>query len=61
MAQGRPDAHENKPNPDFNPEKFRELYIDVDASRFDPLHASQADWEKMWKWRKLMNSIPTNH
>jgi hypothetical protein len=30
----------------------------VDASRFDPPNASQADWEKMWQWRKLMDSAP---
>jgi hypothetical protein len=30
----------------------------VDASRFDPLEASRADWEKMWQWRKFMDSVP---
>ena len=54
----RVNAQENSPNPDFDPSKFRELYIDVDASRFDPPKASQADWEKMWQWRKLMDSVP---
>jgi hypothetical protein len=51
------DAKENKPNPNFDPEKFRELYIDVDASKFDPINAAESDWEKMWSWRKLMNSV----
>lgn len=49
-------ANENKPNPNFDPEKFRELYIDVDPGKFDPLNASQSDWEKMWAWRKRMNA-----
>jgi arylsulfatase A len=50
-------AQENKPNPDFDASKFRDLYIDVDASRFDPLHADQADWEKIWNWRKEMDAV----
>jgi arylsulfatase A-like enzyme len=49
-------AQENKPNPDFDPDLFRQLYIDVDASRFDPLHASQTNWETMWRWRERMNA-----
>jgi hypothetical protein len=52
-------AQENKPNPDFDPSQFRKLYLDVDASRFDPPKAAQADWEKMWRWRKLMDSVPS--
>jgi arylsulfatase A len=51
-------AQENLPNPDFDPSRFRELYIDVDASLFDPPKASPADWEKMWQWRKRMDSAP---
>lgn len=50
-------AQENRPNPDFEPEKYRELYIDVDASRFKPDQANQAQWETMWRWRKLMDSV----
>ena len=50
-------AQENKPNPNFDPAKFRELYIDVDASQFEPAKANQADWEKMWQWRKQMNAV----
>lgn len=50
-------AQTNAPNPSFDATKYRDLYIDVDASKFDPLHASQADWEKMWRWRKEMNEV----
>ena len=49
-------AQENRPNPDFDPAKYRALYVDVDASRFDPAHASPAQWEAMWQWRKAMNA-----
>jgi arylsulfatase A-like enzyme len=50
-------ANENKPNPNFDAAKYHDLYIDVDASRFDPLKASQADWQKMWRWRKEMDDV----
>ena len=50
-------AQSNKPNSEFDAAKFRDLYIDVDASRFDPLHANLAEWEKMWQWRKEMNAV----
>ena len=49
-------AQTNTPNPEFDAGKYRELYIDVDASRFDPARAVQGDWDKMWQWRKQMNS-----
>jgi len=51
------DAQENRPNPSFDPEKYRELYIDVDASCFDPAQATAAQWQAMWNWRKLMDSV----
>lgn len=50
-------AQENRPNPDFDPARYRELYVEVDASRFDPFRASQAQWETMWQWRKAMNAV----
>jgi hypothetical protein len=50
-------AQENAPNPDFDAAKFRDLYIDVDASRFRPEKASKSDWKKMWQWRKEMNAV----
>ena len=48
-------AQSNTPNPDFDPLKYRQLYVDVDASRFAPAPADQARWETMWQWRKQMN------
>jgi len=50
-------AQTNRPNPDFDPEKFRSLYVDVDASQFDPAQATPAQWEQMWTWRKGMNAV----
>jgi arylsulfatase A len=50
-------TQENRPNPDFVPAKYRELYGDEDPSQFDPLRADQAQWIKIWTWRKGMNSV----
>ncbi len=49
-------AQDNRPNPDFDPAKYRELYVDVDPSRFDPAHADPTQWGAMWNWRKAMNA-----
>ncbi|HVV01742.1 MAG TPA: sulfatase [Verrucomicrobiae bacterium] len=54
--RNRVSANENRPNPDFDPDKFRELYIDVDPGSFDPLRATKSEWEQMWSWRKEMNA-----
>jgi arylsulfatase A len=51
-------AQANRPNPDFDPAKFRELYEDVQPDRFDPLRATDAQWETIQQWRKGMNSAP---
>jgi len=58
LAAWRREVHAqgNAPNPDFDPVKYRRLYVDVDASRFDPASADQAAWEKMWQWRKAMDA-----
>ena len=50
-------AQSNTPNPQYNPARFRELYVDVDASRFEPALADKAQWEQMWSWRKGMNAV----
>jgi hypothetical protein len=50
-------AQENHPNPSFDPQKFRELYVDVDASQFKPDKADQAQWEAMWRWRNAMDTV----
>jgi arylsulfatase A-like enzyme len=50
-------ARRNTPNPDFSEEEFRKVYVDVDASRFDPLSADEAGWARMREWRKNMNRL----
>ena len=50
-------AQENRPNPAFDPVRYRELYLDVDASRFEAEHASQTQWETIWRWRKAMDAV----
>ena len=50
-------AQSNRPNPDFDPAKFRALYLDLDPSRFAPATADAAQWESIWQWRKTMNSV----
>ncbi len=50
-------AQANTPNPRFDPAKYRELYVDVDASRFDPAKADSAQWERIWQWRKKMDDV----
>jgi hypothetical protein len=50
-------AQSNTPNPHFDPAKFCRLYVDVDASRFDPLKADRTEWEAMWQWRRQMNAV----
>ncbi|MDD4872685.1 MAG: hypothetical protein PHR77_19205, partial [Kiritimatiellae bacterium] len=59
LAAWRRDNHAqgNVPNPDFSPDKFRTLYRDVDASRFNPATAGEEQWKQMWEWRKTMNSV----
>ena len=48
-------AQEYAPNPDCREEAFRKLYVDVDPSRFDPLHADHDEWSAIHAWRTDMN------
>jgi len=49
-------AQANTPNPNYDPARRAPLYIDVDASRFDPALADKTQWERIWAWRKGMNA-----
>ena len=49
-------AQSNRPNPDFDPAQYRALYQDVDSSKFNPLTATDAQWQQIWGWRKGMNA-----
>lgn len=48
-------AQYNRPNLDCDETEFKHLYVDVDASRFDPVSASEQEWEKMRQWRRGMD------
>jgi arylsulfatase A len=50
-------AQTNQPNPNYSPDQYRALYIDVDASLFEPSQAAPAQWEQMMQWRKRMNAV----
>lgn len=50
-------AQENAINPDFDPALHRKLYVDADASRYDPLHATKEEFDRMQEWRKGMNAV----
>lgn len=51
------DAQINTPNPAFVPDKYRELYLDVDTSRFDPAAAGDEQWKRIQQWRDGMNAV----
>lgn len=50
-------AQSNSPNPNFDPIKFHQLYVEVEPSRFDPAQADTNQWSKMQAWRKGMNAV----
>ena len=49
------DVQYNTPNPDCREELWRQLYVDVDPSRFDPLAADARQWDRMRAWRAAMD------
>ena len=49
-------AQENTPNPSVDMGLYTPLYVEFDASRFDPLHADAAAWKAVAAWRAQMNS-----
>jgi arylsulfatase A-like enzyme len=46
----------NTPNPERNEERFAELYIEFDPSRFDPPNASADEWNAVQVWRERMDA-----
>lgn len=49
------DVQHNPPNPDFDEDAFKKLYVDLDPSRFDPLLADEEEWGRMRAWREAMD------
>lgn len=47
----------NKPNPNFNPELYRKLYVDIDTSKYNAAKATPEMFEKILEWRKLMDDV----
>lgn len=49
-------AQVNAPNPAFDPARHRELYVDTDPSKYDPVADGAAGVARMAEWRKRMNA-----
>jgi arylsulfatase A-like enzyme len=49
-------AQVNTPNPGFVADRYREIYLDTDISRFAPAQAKEAEWTAVQNWRKAMNA-----
>jgi arylsulfatase A-like enzyme len=47
----------NAPNPNCDEEQFKKLYMDMDASRFDPVTATEEEWAGIHEWRKGMDEV----
>jgi len=59
LAQWRDanDVQHNRPNPNFDEEAFRRIYVTIDSSRFDPTSADNDDWNRIQDWRHEMNRM----
>jgi len=49
-------AQENTTNPAFDEHLYRQLYVDFDATRFNPLAADGNAWKAVAIWRERMNA-----
>ena len=49
-------AQENTPNPAFDAELYKPIYVDFDSTRFDPLRAGAAAWTDVAAWRQRMDA-----
>ncbi len=54
------DVQYNVPNPDCDEGAYRRLYVDMDASRFDPVVADEEEWARIREWRMGMDEINRN-
>jgi hypothetical protein len=48
-------AQENTPNPQWDAELYGRIYVEFDATRFDPLRADAAAWKDAAVWRERMD------
>lgn len=49
-------AQENTPNPSVDLDLYRQIYVEFDSSRFDPLRADEEAWKRAAAWREQMNA-----
>lgn len=49
-------AQENRPNPNFIPNLFTELYVTTDPSRYQPETVDVVGLQRMTEWRRKMNA-----
>jgi arylsulfatase A len=49
-------AQENTPNPDWDAERYKQIYVEFDSTRFDPLRADAAAWKDVAAWRERMDA-----
>lgn len=49
-------AQENTPNPAVDLALYRQIYVEFDSSRFDPLGADEEAWKRAAIWRERMNT-----
>jgi hypothetical protein len=49
-------AQENTPNPNWDAELYKQIYVDFDSTRFDPLRADAAAWKDVAVWRQRMDA-----
>jgi arylsulfatase A len=50
-------AQANTPNPSFDPDLYRQLYVDVDVSRYNGSTADAALHERILSWRRTMDGV----
>jgi arylsulfatase A len=50
-------AEEMAPNPAFQEELFRKLYVEIDPSRYNSATASPEEFQRMQSWRALMDKV----
>jgi arylsulfatase A-like enzyme len=46
----------NAPNPDCDLSQYRPIYVEFDASTFDPASADAVTWDLVAAWRRRMNA-----
>ncbi len=50
-------AQENTPNPDFDAQLHRQLYVDTDVSQLKPAATAAEMTKRLAAWRKGMDSV----